>query len=122
MSILTCSVRYIYLEELEEDILKENVVTFLELGEKYEVEKLKELAEAKMLQLLHRDNMVDFLMAGDLFRWLVFAIKKTSYSWSRAARIKAAALQLARGSLAWLRAEGREELRRLPQDLVFELL
>ena len=76
MSILTCSVRYIYLEELEEDILKENVVTFLELGEKYEVEKLKELAEAKMLQLLHRDNMVDFLMAGDLFRWLVFALKK----------------------------------------------
>ena len=75
MSILTCSIRYIYLEELEEDILKENVVTFLELGEKYEVEKLKELAEAKMLQLLHRDNMVDFLMAGDLFRWLVFAIK-----------------------------------------------
>ena len=119
MSILTCSVRYIYLEELEEDILKENVVTFLELGEKYEVEKLKELAEAKMLQLLHRDNMVDFLMAGDLFRWLVL---KTSYSWSRAPRIKAAALQLARRSLAWLRAEGREELRRLPQDLVFELL
>ena len=50
----------------------------------------------------------------------MFAIK-TSYSWSRAARIKAAALQLARRSLAWLRAEGREELRRLPQDLVFEL-
>ena len=56
------------MEELEEAILKENVVAFLELGEKYQVEKLKELAEAKMLQLLHRDNMVDFLMAGDLFR------------------------------------------------------
>jgi len=99
--------RYIYLEELEEDILKDEVVAFLELGEKYQVEKLKEVAEAKMLQLLHRDNMVEFLMAGDLFR---------------APRIKAAALQLARRSLAWLRAEGREQLRKLPQDLVFELL
>ena len=57
-----------YLEEVEEGLLEEKVIAFLELGEKYQVEKLKELAEAKMLQLLHRDNMVDFLMAGDLFR------------------------------------------------------
>ena len=56
---------------MEEDILKDEVVAFLELGEKYQVEKLKELAEAKMLQLLDRDNMVEFLMAVDLFRWFV---------------------------------------------------
>ena len=66
--ILTYFIRYIYLEEIEEDILKEEVVSFLELGEKYEVEKLKELAEEKMLQLLDKETMVKFLMAGDLFR------------------------------------------------------
>ena len=41
---------------------------------------------------------------------------------SRAARIKAAALKLARINLFWLRGEDREELRKLSQDLVFELL
>ena len=60
--------RYIYLEEIEEGILKEEVVAFLELGEKYQVEQLKELAEENMLQLLEKENMVNFLMAGDMFR------------------------------------------------------
>ena len=53
---------------MEEEILREEVVAFLELGEKYEVEKLKELAEEKMLQLLDKRNMVKFLIAGDMFR------------------------------------------------------
>ena len=61
-------VRFIYLEEIEEDILKEELVAFLELGEKYEVERLKELAEEKMLQLLDKGNMVKFLIAGEMFR------------------------------------------------------
>ena len=64
----TFLIRYIYLEEMEEDILQEEVVAFLELGEQYQVEKLKELAEEKMLQLLDKENMVKFLVAGDLFR------------------------------------------------------
>ena len=68
MLILTYFIRYIYLEEIEEDILKEEVVSFLELGEKYEVGKLKELAEEKMLQLLERETMMKFFIAGDLFR------------------------------------------------------
>ena len=61
-------IRYIYLEDMEEGILQEEVVAFLELGEQYQVEKLKELAEEKMLQLLDKENMVKFLVAGDLFR------------------------------------------------------
>merc|ERR1712129_19408 len=73
---------------------------------KYDMEKLKELAE-KMMQLLERVNMVQFLIAGDLFR---------------AARIKAAALKLAKINPAWLRGEGKEELRKLNQDLYIELL
>ena len=76
-------------------------------GEKYEVDKLKELAEKKMLQLIDKETMVKFLMAGDLFRAL---------------KIKAATLQLAKIPLARLRGEGREELRKLSQDLLIELL
>ena len=41
---------------------------------------------------------------------------------SRASRIKAAALQLAKANMAWLRAEGKEELKKLSQDLFIELL
>ena len=41
---------------------------------------------------------------------------------SRAARIKAAALKLAKINQAWLRGEGKEELRKLSQDLFIELL
>ena len=44
------------------------MIAFLELGERYEVEKLKELAEDKMLQLLERETMMDFMMAGHQFR------------------------------------------------------
>ena len=68
MSITTCFIRYIYLEEVEDGILKEEAVAFLELGEKYQMERLKELAEQKMLQLLAKETMVKFVIAGDLFR------------------------------------------------------
>ena len=60
--------RFMYLEEVEEDLLKREVVAFLELGEKYQVERLKELAEDWMLKSLNKDNMVDFLVAADTFR------------------------------------------------------
>jgi len=100
-------VRFMYLEEVEEDLLKQEVVVFLEIGEKYQVESLKELAEDWMLKNLNKDNMVNFLVAADTFR---------------AGRIKAAALQLAKAKVAWLRAEGKEELKKLTQDLFIELL
>ena len=53
---------------MEEDILQEEVVAFLELGEQYQVENLKKLAEEKMLQIVDKETMVKFLMAGYLFR------------------------------------------------------
>ena len=60
--------RFMYLEEVEEDLLKQEVVVFLEIGEKYQVESLKELAEDWMLKNLNKDNMVNFLVAADTFR------------------------------------------------------
>ena len=57
-----------YLEELEEELLEQEVVAFLELGEQYQVDRLKEMAEDRMVKMLDRDNMIDYLMAGDMFR------------------------------------------------------
>jgi len=100
-------VRYIYLEVVDEDHLKEEAVVFLELGEKYEMDELKELAEDTMLKILDMRNAIKFLLAGDMFR---------------AERIKAAAKRLVKSDPAWLRGEGRGELMELDKALLVELI
>ena len=57
-----------YLEEVEEGLLEQEVVAFLELGEQYQVNKLKELAEDRMLNSLKKENMIEFLLAAEMFR------------------------------------------------------
>ena len=57
-----------YLEKVEEGLLKQEVVAFLELGEKYEVNKLKEIAENTMVKNLKKENMIQFFQAADMFR------------------------------------------------------
>ena len=57
-----------YLEEVEEGLLEQEVVVFLELGEQYQVVKLKELAEDRMVKILKKENMIEFLLAADMFR------------------------------------------------------
>ena len=57
-----------YLEEVEEGLLEQEVVAFLELGEQYQVNKLKELAEDTMVKSLKKENMIEFLQAADMFR------------------------------------------------------
>ena len=60
-------VKYLYTGKLEEDILKEEALAFLELGNKYDVQELKDLAEAELLVQLNKNNMVKFLSIGDTF-------------------------------------------------------
>jgi len=100
-------IRFMYLEEVEEGLLEQEVVAFLELGEKYQVEKLKELAEVTMVRSLKKENLIEFFQAADMFR---------------APRAKAAAMELARANRAWLRGEGREGLGRLTRDQLIQLL
>ena len=57
-----------YLEKVEEGLLKQEVVAFLELGEKYQVNKLKELAENTMVKSLKKENMIEFFKAAEMFR------------------------------------------------------
>ena len=57
-----------YLEEVEEGLLEEEPVAFLELGEKYQVDKLKETAENTMVKSLKKENMIEFFKAAEMFR------------------------------------------------------
>ena len=58
-------VRFIYTGKVEEEILVENVVEFLELGERLGMDTLKMFAEDKMLNILDMENMTRFFVAGD---------------------------------------------------------
>ena len=83
-------VRFIYIGELEEDKLKEHALAFLELGNKYQMEELKDLAEAELLVQLNKKNMVEFVFIGDLFH---------------AKKIFEAALKMTKAKMNWLRTQ-----------------
>ena len=101
--------RFIYTGEMNENLLKEHAPAFLELGEKYQMEELKEVAEKEMLEQLDKQNMVKFLSVGDFFN---------------AGDLREAALNLTRANLKWLRSQkkGMEEVKRLDKDVLLELL
>ena len=81
-------VKFIYTGEIEEEILKDQAVAFLELGDKYDIQVLKELAEAKLLMLLDKKNMVEFVSLGDHYN---------------ANKIFEAALKMTKANMTWLR-------------------
>merc|ERR1711868_47894 len=60
-------VRFIYTGKVEEDILEEHVVEFLELGERLLMDTLKMYAEDKMIKLLNIENATRFFVAGDRY-------------------------------------------------------
>ena len=60
-------ISFVYTGEIEEELLKQEVEVFLELGEKYDVKKLKNLAEKKMCEILNEENMVTFFLMGDIY-------------------------------------------------------
>ena len=83
-------VRFIYTGELEESLLKEEAVPFLELGDKYDVQELKDLAEGELLKQLNRKNMVELLSIGDIFN---------------STKIFEVALKMTKANMAWLRSQ-----------------
>ena len=83
-------VKFIYTGDLEEGILKEHTVAFLELGDKYDVKVLKDLAEAEMLKQLDKKNMVKYVSIGDLFN---------------AKNLFEAALKMTKVNMSWLRSQ-----------------
>ena len=101
--------RFIYTGELNENLLKEHAPALLELGEKYQMEELKGVAEKEMLEQLDKQNMVKFLSIGDMFN---------------ADDLREAALNLTRSNLKWLRSQknGMDEVKMLDKDVVLQLL
>ena len=125
-------VKFIYTGELEEGFLKEQALAFLELGNKYDVQGLKNLAEGELLRQLNRKNMVELVSIGDIFnatKIFEAALKmtKANMSWLRS-QVKAE-LCLRRvikknQSLAWpnIQEGGMEDLKKLSQDVMVKLL
>ena len=79
-----------YTGKLEESMLKEQPVILLELGDKYDVQELKGLAEAELLKQLDKKNMVQFVSVGDFHN---------------AKKIFEAALKMTKCNMAWLRSQ-----------------
>ena len=80
-------VRFIYTGEVEEGLLKEHPLAFLAMGEMYDLQELKDMAETELLILLDKENMVAMISLGDLFR---------------AENIFEAALNMTRANMTWL--------------------
>merc|ERR1719430_1343510 len=60
-------IKFIYTGKIEENILKEEAETFLELGHKYDIDSLKTMAEEEMLDILNTNNMIEFFLTGDKY-------------------------------------------------------
>eukprot|EP00092_Neocalanus_flemingeri_P096308 GFUD01122585.1.p1 GENE.GFUD01122585.1~~GFUD01122585.1.p1 ORF type:complete len:272 (+),score=55.20 GFUD01122585.1:101-817(+) len=59
-------VKYLYTGQVDPEVLNENSVSFLEIGEKYDMAELKSMAEQVMIANLDKENMLSFFLAGDL--------------------------------------------------------
>merc|ERR1719234_2580999 len=102
-------VRVIYTGAVEEDLLKEHALAFMAMGEMYDLQELKEIAETKLMIQLKKENMVAMIYLGDLFR---------------AEKIFEAALMMTRANMTWLHSQegGVEELKKLSKDNMAKLL
>ena len=59
--------RFVYMGDMEEGVLDQEAVVFLDIGGKYNMEELKNFADNAMEKLLNEENMVNYFMAGDLY-------------------------------------------------------
>ena len=59
--------RFIYTGELEERLLKEHTVGLLQLGDKYDVQELKQLAEEGLVKQLDKWNMRKMISVRESF-------------------------------------------------------
>ena len=102
-------VEFIYTAKLDKEILAKEAVSFLELGDKYQMPGLKELAEEEMMTQLSRENMVKLLAISDLYR---------------AKELREAAIKFTKLNMAWIRSDETrmEEVKKLNMNLVAELL
>ena len=85
-------VRFIYTGKLDENLLKEHAPSFLELGEMYDLQKLKHKAEGELLVQLDKKTMVRLVSIGEILR---------------AEKLFEAALKMTKTNMSWLRSQVR---------------
>ena len=61
-------IKFIYTEKMDEVILRVNAVSFLNLGEKYDIVQLKVAVEECMVGCMNLSNMLQYFLAGDLYK------------------------------------------------------
>eukprot|EP00092_Neocalanus_flemingeri_P040433 GFUD01044034.1.p1 GENE.GFUD01044034.1~~GFUD01044034.1.p1 ORF type:complete len:328 (+),score=70.64 GFUD01044034.1:51-1034(+) len=101
-------VKFFYTGQVDEEVLKENAASFLDLSEEYDLQGLKAIAEQVMIANLDKENMVSCYLAGVLYH---------------GQKIRAAAktfLMQNRRSLT--EQEGWREAFKGREELVFELM
>lgn len=77
--------RFMYTGELEERLLKEQALGLLELGDKYDVQELKQLAEEELVKQLDKWNMRKMISIGETFNAKV--ILKAALKMKKANRV-----------------------------------
>ena len=88
-------VQFIYTGKMQEGLLEEQPAAFLAMGEMFDLQELKDLAEREQLIQLDRDNMVAMISLGELFR---------------ADKIFEAALKLTKVNMSWLRTQVEDRI------------
>lgn len=97
-------VRFLYTGDIEDTLL----VELLGLADMLLVEELRRRVEARMVGILARTNMVEFLLAGEAHH---------------GARVRKEAMRFLRANLAWLKGrQGWKELFQENKDLIIEVL
>ena len=94
-------VKFIYTEEVQEDLLKEHASAFLAMGELYDLQELKDIAEKELLSQLDKENMVEMISLGEVYR---------------AEDIFEAALKMTKVNMTWLRNQVCSHCRKCPSD------
>ena len=60
-------VKFLYTSELDTDVLEENVIDFLRVADMYLLDGLKDMTERLMVDLINKQNMVEFFVAGSKY-------------------------------------------------------
>ena len=83
-------VTFLYTNRLEGPYFDANLAQFLALADRYLVAELKRRTESRMIEVVSRGNMVEFLVAGER---------------SHGARVREAAKALIQANLVWLKQQ-----------------
>ena len=59
-------INFLYRRPMKENVFQENLVDFLNIGEKYDLPELKWKAEIAMISSLNKDTFAEFLLAAEL--------------------------------------------------------